>query len=64
MYIWSGIITNIFIQARHALTADSKFGWVSNTTGFSYLTFYDIIIKNVSGWPQTEKTRLVQWWNR
>jgi len=56
--------TNLFIQARHALTADSKFAWVSGNTAYSYLTFYHMVIKTVSKWPQTDQTQLVQWWNR
>lgn len=55
--------TNIFIQARHALTADSKFTWTASTTRFSYLGFYNMIIATVMGWPQTDKTQLIQWWN-
>ena len=57
-------LTNISLQARHALTTDSKFLWSSaNDRGFSYLTFYYAIIKRVSEWSQMERTQLISWWN-
>jgi hypothetical protein len=56
-------LTNVSIQARHALTADSKFVWATDGPGFSYLTFYDTIIDSVSRWSQAEQTCLIQWCN-
>lgn len=57
-------LANFFTQARHALTTDSAFAWAASGTRFSYLRFYHTIIKTVSGWPQTEKKQLIEWWNR
>ena len=52
-----------FVQARHALTTDSKFTWTTNKGRFSHLQFYHEIIKTVSGWSQAEQKQLVEWWN-
>ena len=53
------------MQARHALTTDSKFVWAtSQQTRFNYLRFYNKIIKRVSEWAQTEKAQLIAWWNK
>lgn len=57
------MLANVSVQARHALTTDSKFIWTTDGTGYSYLTFYHTIIKTVLGWSQVEQTRLIQWWN-
>lgn len=54
---------NPSVQARHALTTDSKFTWATNKGRFSHLCFYHEIIKMVSGWSETEQKQLVEWWN-
>lgn len=53
----------ILEQARHALTADPRFSWASDGSRFSYLIFYDMLIKSVKAWTEAEQTQLIQWWN-
>jgi len=52
------------LQARHALTSESKCHWSYKTPGFNNLQFYEQIIGTVKSWKEEEQQSLLQWWNR